>query len=93
MDSTIIELPKGVAIVISCDSSVMIKGKILLAHLLPMEMHDFDVILGMDWLFSHRTHVDCFEKRVIFGDIANPDLVYQGTSLNELLEIISALKA
>ena len=28
-------------------------------------MHDFDAILGMDWLSTHHAVVECFEKRVI----------------------------
>ena len=29
-------------------------------------MHDFDAILDMDWLLTHHTVVECFEKRIIF---------------------------
>ncbi|XP_076887175.1 uncharacterized protein LOC143537251 [Bidens hawaiensis] len=36
--------------------------------LLPMQMGDFDVILGMDWLTMHRATIDCQRKRVLFGD-------------------------
>ncbi|XP_074364235.1 uncharacterized protein LOC141705061 [Apium graveolens] len=28
-------------------------------NLFPMEMHDFDIILGMDWLSEHRATIDC----------------------------------
>ena len=31
-----------------------------------MEMNDFDIILGMDWLSEHHAFIDCREKRVIF---------------------------
>ncbi|XP_074324026.1 uncharacterized protein LOC141660947 [Apium graveolens] len=31
-------------------------------NLLPMEMHDFDIILGMDWLSEHRATTDCQGK-------------------------------
>ncbi|GJU36830.1 putative reverse transcriptase domain-containing protein [Tanacetum coccineum] len=30
-------------------------------------MLDFDVILGMDWLASHRATIDCYARTVIFG--------------------------
>ncbi|GKD96771.1 retrotransposon protein, putative, ty3-gypsy subclass, partial [Tanacetum coccineum] len=30
-------------------------------------MFDFDVILGMDWLASHRATIDCYARTVIFG--------------------------
>ncbi|GJR96002.1 putative reverse transcriptase domain-containing protein [Tanacetum coccineum] len=45
--------------------------KIRFANLLPLEMSDFDIILGMDWLTEHRATIDCHTKRVIFGDLNN----------------------
>ena len=38
---------------------------ILKVNLNPLEMFDFDVILGMDWLSIHRALVDCFRKKVV----------------------------
>ncbi|GKF39019.1 retrotransposon protein, putative, ty3-gypsy subclass, partial [Tanacetum coccineum] len=52
--------------------------KIRLANLLPLEMSDFDIILGMDWLTQHRATIDCYTKRVIFGDLNNPKVIYHG---------------
>ncbi|XP_074337243.1 uncharacterized protein LOC141674436 [Apium graveolens] len=48
-------------------------------NLLPMEMHDFDIILGMDWLSEHRATIDFQGKRVIFGDANKTEFVYQGS--------------
>ncbi|XP_074375921.1 uncharacterized protein LOC141717653 [Apium graveolens] len=62
-------------------------------NLLPMEMHDFDVILGMDWLSEHRATIDCQGKRVIFGDVDKPEFVYQGSQPKGDVKLISALKA
>nr|GFC88507.1 RNA-directed DNA polymerase like [Tanacetum cinerariifolium] len=39
------------------------------ANLLPIHMFDFDVILGMDWLASHRATIDCYARTVIFGNV------------------------
>ena len=36
------------------------------ADLIVMEISDFDIILGMDWLSEHFAFIDCKEKRVIF---------------------------
>nr|GFC30770.1 reverse transcriptase domain-containing protein [Tanacetum cinerariifolium] len=49
------------------------------ANLLPLEMSDFDIILGMDWLTEHRATIDCHSKRVIFGDLNNPEFIYHGS--------------
>ena len=32
---------------------VVVEGIVLKANLIPLEMTDFDVILGMDWLSNH----------------------------------------
>jgi hypothetical protein len=63
------------------------------ADLLPMQMTDFDVILGMDWLSMHQATIDCHSKRVIFGNTLHPEFVYQGTQPRKTTKIISALKA
>ena len=36
------------------------------ADLIPLDMVDLDVILGMDWLAKHHASVDCFRKEVVF---------------------------
>ncbi|GJW09530.1 putative reverse transcriptase domain-containing protein [Tanacetum coccineum] len=50
--------------------------KIRFANLLPLEMSDFDIILGMDWLAEHRAPIVCHTNRVIFGDLNNPEFIY-----------------
>ena len=35
----------------------------LLANLVFLDMHDFDVILVMDWLASYHAGAHCFEKK------------------------------
>ncbi|GJU98010.1 reverse transcriptase domain-containing protein [Tanacetum coccineum] len=46
------------------------------ANLLPIHMLDFDVILGMDWLASHRATIDCYARTVIF-EIQSYDFVLE----------------
>jgi hypothetical protein len=41
-----------------------IGGLELRVDLMPLELYDFDLILGMDWLSKHKAQVDCFTKRV-----------------------------
>ena len=45
---------------------VLTEGIVLKANLIPLKMWDFDVILGMDWLSTHRALLDCFKKKVAF---------------------------
>nr|GEV63160.1 hypothetical protein [Tanacetum cinerariifolium] len=63
------------------------------ANLLPLEMSDFDIIFGMDWLTEHRATIDCHSKRVIFGDLSNPKFIYHGSQPGKPIKIISTLKA
>ena len=34
------------------------------ADLIVLDIHDFDIILGMDWLAKHHATVDCYRKEV-----------------------------
>ncbi|GKA54860.1 putative reverse transcriptase domain-containing protein, partial [Tanacetum coccineum] len=63
------------------------------ANLLPIHMLDFDVILGMDWLTSHRATIDCYARTVIFGNVRQPEFVYHGSSPLKSVKLISAMKA
>ena len=45
---------------------VLVEGRELLADLVLLDVIDFDVIMGMDWLAKHYTTIDCREKEVIF---------------------------
>ncbi|XP_074342310.1 uncharacterized protein LOC141679823 [Apium graveolens] len=62
-------------------------------NLLPMDMYDFDIILGIDWLSEHRATTDCQGKRVIFGDTDKPEFLYQGSQPKGDVKLIYALKA
>ncbi|GKA58583.1 putative reverse transcriptase domain-containing protein [Tanacetum coccineum] len=50
--------------------------KIRSANMFPLDMNDFDIILGMDWLTEHRDTIICHTNRVIFGDLDNPEFIY-----------------
>ena len=42
---------------------VVIEGMVLNVNLIQLEMTDFDIILGMDWLSNHRASMNCFTKK------------------------------
>ena len=46
------------------DSRVLIEGQEFPADLVALNMRDFDVVLGMDWLSRHRATLDCYKKEV-----------------------------
>ena len=41
-----------------------ISGTLLIVDLRIMDMSEFDVILGMDWLTAYKVVIDCERKRV-----------------------------
>ena len=45
---------------------VLVKCRELLADLVLLDVMDFDVILGIDWLSQHYATLDCRSKAVIF---------------------------
>ena len=42
------------------------------ADLIVLDIHDFDNILGMDWLAKHRATVDCYRKEVQLSQSGEP---------------------
>ena len=45
---------------------------------MPLELYDFDLILGMDWLSKHKAQVDCFTKTVTIQGIGDKIVVFTG---------------
>ena len=91
-----ISTPMGTSVIISeffSNCIVKFEDDIREVDLLPMVMHDFDIILGMDWLCKHRATIDCQSKKIVFGDVNSPDFVYQGSQPSKVVKLISSLKA
>ena len=62
-----VSLPAGdplLADTVVRDSRVLIEGQEFPADLVALDMRDFDVVLGMDWLSRHRATIDCYKKEV-----------------------------
>ncbi|KAL0294615.1 UNVERIFIED_CONTAM: hypothetical protein Sradi_6876800 [Sesamum radiatum] len=46
--------------------------------LVVMDLKEFDVILGMDWLAQHRVVVDCYKREVIIESSGESRVVFVG---------------
>ena len=46
------------------DCELVLSGILLTVDLRVMDIWEFDVILGMDWLMAHRVVIDCDRRRV-----------------------------
>ena len=55
-----------------------ISGILLTVDLRVMDMSEFDVILGMDWLTAHRVVIDCDHKRVTAYILDDVCVMFQG---------------
>ena len=65
----------------------------MLVDLVLLDLQDFDVILGMDWLASYHAYVDCFGKLVTFNILGQPELIFEGNHVDKPLYVILALRA
>ncbi|CAL2228612.1 unnamed protein product [Prunus armeniaca] len=57
---------------------VQVGDAMLEVNLIPLELVDLDIILGMDWLEKHCASVDCFQKEVVFRSPGQPEVVFRG---------------
>ena len=71
----------------------LIADRELLADLTLLEMRDFDIILGIDWLATHYAMVDCHRKKVIFQEPSEIEFCFVGSGAYTSPRVISALQA
>ena len=75
------------------DSRVLIEGKEFLADLVALDMRDFDLVLGMDWLSSHRATLDCYKKDVKLHRPGKLEVKFRGLRRELSSCMISAMMA
>ena len=56
-------------------------------------MHDFDIILGMDWLATHYASIDCHRKKVNFRIPNQHEFEFIGKPNHVHPRVISAIQA
>ncbi|KAL0556442.1 hypothetical protein IC582_004956 [Cucumis melo] len=61
--------------------------------LLVLDMQDFDVILGMDWMSANHASIDCFRKEVVFNARSRISFKFKGAGIVCISKVISAMKA
>ncbi|XP_073152951.1 uncharacterized protein [Henckelia pumila] len=91
-----ISLPSGEELssdLIIRECSVQIQGHELLAYLIILNMSDFDVIFGMDWLSQDEATIDCKQRTVSLKTKDEEPFLFHATSKNNLSILISVGKA
>ena len=75
------------------DSRVLIGGQEFPADLVALDMRDFDVVLGMDWLSRHRATLDCYIKEVKLYRPGKLEVKFRRIRKELFSSMISALEA
>jgi len=63
------------------DCPIIINEKKFLTHLVCLEVKDFDIILGMNYLARHGVLVNCHKKEVSIKPLDVGELVYHGNGI------------
>ncbi|TYJ99713.1 ty3-gypsy retrotransposon protein [Cucumis melo var. makuwa] len=72
---------------------VEVANHVLDVTLLVLNMRDFDVILGTDWLSANYASIDCSRKEVVFNPLSAASFKFMGAGAIVLPKVISAFKA
>ncbi|XP_070045040.1 uncharacterized protein [Nicotiana tomentosiformis] len=62
------------------DRIVIVHSHSIVAYLIELDMVEFDVIMGMDWLASCYANVDCKSKMVLFQFSGEPIIEWKGNT-------------
>ena len=91
-----VSLPVGDSLfsdIIVRDSIVLIRGQKFPADLVALDMRDFNVVLGMDWLSRHRSTLDCYQKEVKLHRPGKLEVKFRGIRRELSSSMISAMAA
>ena len=70
------------------DCELEISGILLTVDLRVMDMSEFDVILGIDWLTTYRVVIDCERRRVTAYMQDSTCVVFQGDKHDILPQVV-----
>ena len=94
--SVVVSLPtrdSQIAESVYLNSRVIIGGQEFLEDLILLDIHDFDVIIGMDLLSRHHAIVDCYRKEVRFCRPRETEVVFYGLWKILSNSIMTSIKA
>ena len=72
---------------------LMVHDKEFSIDLIALPFHEFDMILGMDWLSKHRAIVDCDKKIILLKCPDLSEVRIQGIRSESVPKIMSSMKA
>ena len=72
---------------------MIIEGHEFRPNLVLLDIQDFDVILGMEWLSRHHATMDCFRKEAKFYRPGKPEITFCGVRKILSLSMMSIMMA
>ena len=92
----VVSVPNGDTMIfekIFTSSRLVIQKKDFPTDLIVLGIHDFDIVLGMDWLSKHRATLDCYKKEVRSVRPEKPGVIFRGIRREIALSLINAMTA
>ncbi|KAL5543374.1 hypothetical protein UlMin_007158 [Ulmus minor] len=72
---------------------ILVSNRELYVDLIMLSLHDYDVILGMDFLSKYNATIECRHRRVVFRPTENDEFSYVGEGGRSHKVIISSMRA
>ena len=72
---------------------LLVHGREFSVDLISLPFHEFDLILGMNWLSKHRAIVDCDKKIVLLKCSDLSEVIVRGIRSESMLKVISIMEA
>ena len=72
---------------------IMIHDRKFSTDLIALPFHEFDLILGMDWLSKHRAIVDCDKKTIVIKCYDLLEVTVHGIRSESVSNVIFAMQA
>ncbi|KAL5545109.1 hypothetical protein UlMin_008893 [Ulmus minor] len=72
---------------------VLVSNRELYVDLIMLDLHDYDVILGMDFLSKYNATIECRHRRVVFRPTEGDEFSYVGEGGRSHKVIISSMRA
>ncbi|XP_035540235.1 uncharacterized protein LOC118344217 [Juglans regia] len=94
--SLLVKLPNGETVwcsKVTLGCPLMISGMILKADLIMFKLLEFDIILGMDWLYQYFASINCRSRIVSFQLPGGEYLEFAGSKVKSKPTVISAIQA
>ena len=90
----VVSIPNGDTMIserIVPSSRLVIQSKDFPVDLIVLGIHDFDIVLGMDWLSKHKATLDCYKKEVRLVRPEEPGVIFRGIRREIAPSLINAM--